>query len=119
MAQTKNGKQIVNVDKNDEMQFVRVLHGDKVAVIGNNRKLLIFDSSEIPEMKRGRGVTLQKYKDGKLADIKSFKSGEGISWQLGDRVRKEMDLIAWLGRRASIGKMPPTGFPKNNKFNLY
>ncbi|MEQ9116427.1 MAG: DNA topoisomerase IV subunit A [Rickettsiales bacterium] len=119
MAQTKNGKQIMNVDKNDSMKFIRVINGENVAAIGNNRKLLVFDLADIPKMKRGRGVTLQKYKDAKLSDIKTFKSEEGLSWQLGDRTRNEMELLTWLGKRANVGKMPPTGFPKNNKFNLY
>ena len=84
--------------------------------MGNNRKMVIYKLDEVPEMNRGRGVILQKYKEGSLSDITTFKLEDGLSWQLGERVRTETDLLTWLGRRGQIGKQPPIGFPRNNKF---
>lgn len=115
IAQTKLGKQIFNLT-NDEALFCRVVTGDSVAIIGENRKLLIFKINELPMMRRGQGVILQKYKQAKLIDLKIFNYSEGLSWQLGDRVRSEAQLLPWLNKRGSIGKIPPVGFPKNNKF---
>lgn len=90
--------------------------GDTIAVIGTNRKLLLFPLSELPEMARGRGVILQKYSGGELSDVKSFKAKEGLTWQSGDRTRTETDLRNWKGERAQAGKMVPTGFNRSNKF---
>ena len=90
--------------------------GDHVAVIGQNRKLLVFPLAEIPEMPRGTGVQLQKYKDGGIADVKVFTLAQGLSWRLGDKTRTEPKLTDWMGMRAQVGRMPPQGFPKSNKF---
>src|SRR5262249_38022302 len=90
--------------------------GDHVAVIGTNRKLLLFKLDEVPEMTRGRGVILQKYKDGGLSDVKCFTLKEGLTWKSGDRDRTETDLRGWLGARAQAGKLPMTGFTRSNKF---
>ena len=90
--------------------------GDHVAVMGDNRKLLVFPLSEVPEMTRGRGVILQKHKDGAVTDIKVIKLADGISWPQGGRTRTESDLRPWLGARAQAGRMAPNGFPKNNRF---
>ncbi|MDF2964857.1 MAG: parC [Rickettsiaceae bacterium] len=117
IAQTKVGKQVLNVQKGQKAAVCLPITGDHVAIIGENRKLLIFKLDEIPEMKRGQGVTLQKYTNAKLSDIKLFKAEEGLTWKLGDRVRVETQLLSWLGRRGSVGKMPPIGFPRNNKFS--
>jgi topoisomerase-4 subunit A len=88
-----------------------------VAVIGENRKLLIFPLDELPEMTRGRGVILQKYKDGGLSDAKTFVLKEGLSWAAGaGRLRTETDLRAWLGKRSQAGRLPPNGFARSNKF---
>jgi topoisomerase-4 subunit A len=87
-----------------------------VAVIGDNRKLLIFPLEEVPEMNPGRGVTLQKYKDGGLSDVKAFNLAEGLTWKSGERVRTETDLRDWIGERAQAGRLPPRGFATNNKF---
>jgi topoisomerase-4 subunit A len=87
-----------------------------VAAIGENRKLLLFPLSQLPEMTRGRGVRLQKYKDGGLADVKTFTLAQGLSWKLGDKVRVETELKPWIGERAQAGRLPPTGFPKTGKF---
>jgi topoisomerase-4 subunit A len=88
-----------------------------VAVIGTNRKLLVFGLDEVPEMKRGQGVTLQKYRDAKLSDMKIFDSESGLSWSLGNKTRLETQIMSWRAKRGSLGKIPPVGFPKDNKFN--
>ncbi len=119
VAQTKNGKLVMSPEKDDGLYIAREAKGDHVAIIGNNRKLLIFNMDEIPDMKRGRGVILQKYKEAKISDLKIFDKNDGLSWRLGERIRSEMELLPWLGKRANIGRMPPVGFPKNNKFDLY
>ena len=84
--------------------------------MGRNRKLLLFKLEEIPEMTRGRGVILQKYRDGGVSDIKLFTLADGLTWSLGDKTRTETNLILWLGKRATVGRTPPVGFPRNNKF---
>jgi topoisomerase-4 subunit A len=88
-----------------------------VAVVGDNRKLLVFDLADMPEMSRGRGVILQRYKDGGLSDIVVFNKADGLQWRSGDRTRTETDLRDWVGRRAQSGRLPPRGFPRNNKFD--
>ena len=117
VAQTKNGKQILNTVPGHKAIACVPANGDHVAVIGENRKLLIFPISQIPPMKKGQGVALQKYKDGTLADVKVFNRKEGLSWQLGGKVRVETDLKPWIGNRADAGRLPPTGFPRTNKFS--
>ena len=91
--------------------------GDMVAVVGQNRRLLVFALSELPEMTRGKGVVLQRYKDGGLADVKVFEGASGLSWQMGGgRTRKETDLLPWTRKRGAVGKLPPTGFPRPARF---
>jgi topoisomerase-4 subunit A len=116
IAQTKTGKQILNATADDPAIICLPMLGDTVATIGKNRKMLVFAASEVPELNRGRGVILQKYKDGGLSDIKVFNLQDGLSWKQGERTRTEKDLTPWLGKRAQTGRMPPTGFPRNNKF---
>ena len=88
-----------------------------VAVVGVNRKLVAFPVEEVPEMTRGKGVILQRFKDGGLADITVYSSDVGLSWKAGGgRTRTESDMSPWLGKRASAGKLPPTGFPRPAKF---
>ncbi len=117
VAQTKNGKQVINPGEGVEAAVCRPVEGDHVAVVGENRKLLVFPIEELPEMVRGRGVILQKYKDGGLSDAKTFTLAEGLTWAAGaGRTRTETDLRAWLGKRAQAGRLPPTGFPRSNKF---
>jgi topoisomerase-4 subunit A len=116
IASTKNGKQILNPVAPAKAEFCIPVEGDHVAIIGENRKLLIFPITQIPPMKKGQGVTLQKYKESSVSDIKTFNLKEGLSWQLGGRVRLETDLKAWQGNRADAGRLPPTGFPRENKF---
>jgi len=115
LAQTKNGKQVMNTDKGVAVAS-RPVAGDHVAVVGENRKLLVFPLNEIPEMKRGQGVSLQKYKGGGLSDVKVFKKSEGLTWKSGDRVRTETGIMDWLGHRGTAGKLPPQGFPRSNTF---
>jgi topoisomerase-4 subunit A len=115
VAQTKAGKQIMNLDEDEKALGCVPAEGDAVAVLGDNRKLLVFKLDEVPEMSRGRGVILQRYKDGGLADIKVFHLADGLSWNLGERVRTEMDLALWLGERGQAGRLPPNGFPRSNR----
>ena len=116
LAQTRTGKMILNTGDGEKAAFCLPMEGDAVAIMGDNRKLLVFLAEEIPDMSRGRGVILQKYRDGGTADIKVFTLAQGLTWSLGERTRTEPDLTPWLGKRASIGRLPPTGFPRNNKF---
>jgi topoisomerase-4 subunit A len=92
--------------------------GDHVAVVGENRKMLVFPLADLPEMGRGKGVRLQKYKDGGLADVTTVTYAAGLAWkETGGRTRTEADLAEWLGPRASAGRMAPRGFPRDNRFN--
>jgi topoisomerase-4 subunit A len=117
IAQTRAGKQVLNVsDKSPALLCVQA-RGDSVAVIGRNRKLLVFGLDEIPTMTRGRGVILQRYKDGGLSDVRTFSREEGLSWKHGGGERTETKLDGWLGKRAQSGRLPPTGFPRSNKFS--
>ncbi len=117
VASTKGGKQILNLSKDNKCIVCTPVEGDMVAVIGTNRKLVVFGIDELPEMKRGQGVILQKYRDAKLGDVKTFDSNEGLSWNLGTKTRLEKDIMSWRAKRGGIGKIPPVGFPKENKFN--
>ncbi len=116
IAQTKTGRQVLNVAGAVEAKACVGAAGDTVAVIGDNRKLACFPLSEVPEMARGRGVILQRYRQGGLSDLTVFAAADGLSWRLGDRTRTETDLTPWLGRRAAAGRLPPKGFPKSNRF---
>ena len=117
IAQTRTGKQVLNVGGGARAVRCIVVDGDSVAVVGQNRKLLIFPLDEIPELAKGKGVILQRYKDGELADIKVFTLADGLSWQMGGgRTRTETELATWQGRRGGSGKLPPTGFPRPARF---
>lgn len=116
LAQTKNGRQVLNLAPGVEAAVCRPVEGDMVAVIGENRKMLLFPLDQMPEMARGRGVILQKYKDGGLSDAKTFRKKEGLSWRIGEKIRTETALKDWMGERAQAGRLPPQGFPKTNKF---
>ncbi len=116
-AQTRAGKQVLNVSGDIEAKICRPASGDTVAVIGENRKLLVFDAAELPEMTRGRGVILQRYKDGGLSDAIFFERAAGLQWRSGERTRTETDLRPWLGKRSKAGRLPPKGFPRNNRFD--
>ena len=117
LAEKRTGKNVLTVEPPDRLFVVTDVEGDSVAVIGDNRKLLVFPLEQVPEMSRGRGVTLQGYKDGGLSDVKVFRRADGLTWQLGGRTRTETALSGWVGNRAGAGKMPPNGFPKSNSFD--
>jgi topoisomerase-4 subunit A len=116
LAEKRTGKQVMNIDPPTEAALCVPADGDSVAVIGENRKLLVFPIEQVPEMSRGRGVQLQAYRDGGLSDAKVFNRADGLSWTLGERTRTEADLRPWLGNRAGAGKAPPNGFPRGNRF---
>jgi topoisomerase-4 subunit A len=116
LAQTRGGKQILNLGKGALARAATPVSGDTVAVVGENRKLLLFPLSDVPEMARGRGVILQRYKQGGLSDVKAFVLAAGLTWRRGDQTRTETDLRAWIGARAQSGRIVPSGFPKNNRF---
>ena len=118
VAQTRSGKQVLNVRDGVRAIVCTPMCGDAVAVVGENRKVLVFMADELPEMGRGKGVRLQKYKDGGLSDATSFTLAEGLSWSdPAGRTRTESELAEWTGKRASAGRMAPRGFPRDNKFN--
>jgi topoisomerase IV subunit A len=120
LANTRKGKQVLNVAPPDAARALTVADGELVAAIGENRKMLIFPLEQVPEMGRGRGVRLQRYKDGGLSDLKTFKVEEGLSWtdaagrafSLGLR-----ELADWRGNRADAGRLAPKGFPRTNTFS--
>ncbi|MDA7592155.1 DNA topoisomerase IV subunit A [Rhodobacteraceae bacterium] len=117
LAQTRNGKQVLNVKGTVKAAVGKTVVGNYVATVGENRKVLIFALDELPVMQRGKGVRLQKYKDGGLSDVTTFSFEEGLSWlDPAGRTRTETELSEWKSRRASTGKMAPRGFPRNNKF---
>jgi topoisomerase-4 subunit A len=121
LAETRKGKQLVNVRPGAQLAVVRAIPegADAVAAIGENRKMLVFPLSELPELGRGQGVTLQRYRDGGLSDAIAFLLAQGLSWALGGesgRVRTETDLSAWRAARGAAGRMPPIGFPRTNRF---
>jgi topoisomerase-4 subunit A len=116
MAQTRAGKVVLNLDDNEEAALCVPAEGDSVAIIGQNRKLLIFPLSEVPEQARGKGVILQKYKDGKVSDVQVFNKADGLSWMQAERLRNEKNIKEWIGQRAQAGHQPPQGFPRSNKF---
>ena len=115
-AEKRTGKQILNLKPGEEAALCTLAEGDHVAVIGSNRKLLVFPLDQVPELVRGAGVILQRYKEGGMADLKVFRLAEGLTWKLGDKIRTETNLRDWLGERAQAGRMPPNGFPKSNQF---
>ena len=121
IAETRKGKQVVNVRTGAKLAVVRIIGEghDYVAAVGDNRKLVVFPLADLPEMTRGQGVTIQKYRDGGLSDAISFAFADGLSWSMGGesgRTRTESDLTQWRAARGAAGRMPPMGFPRNNRF---
>ena len=121
VASTKGGRAVLNVAKGKALKVIEVAENDHIAVVGINRKLLIFPLSELPEMKKGQGVGLQKYKEGRISDVTLLKLEDGLSWAMGGnsdstRTRTETDLTPWMGKRASAGRLAPMGFPRDNRF---
>jgi topoisomerase-4 subunit A len=120
LANTRKGKQVLNVAMPDEARAIAVVEGELVAAIGDNRKMLVFPLEQVPEMTRGRGVRLQRYKDGGLSDVKAFKVEEGLSWT--DAAGRAFsltlkELADWRGNRADAGRLAPKGFPRSNTFS--
>jgi topoisomerase-4 subunit A len=121
LAETRKGKQLVNLRTGAKVAVVREVpkEADTVAVVGENRKMLVFPIAELPELARGQGVTLQRYRDGGLSDFIAFRLTDGLSWALGGdsgRTRTETDLTPWRAARGAAGRMPPIGFPRSNRF---
>ncbi|HTM95912.1 MAG TPA: DNA topoisomerase IV subunit A [Croceibacterium sp.] len=121
LAETRKGRQVVNLKAGQKLQVVREIAAahDHVAVVGENRKLMVFHLQELPEMARGQGVTLQRYRDGGLSDATTFTLAEGLSWAMGGesgRTRTENEIGMWKVARGAAGRLPPQGFPKDNKF---
>jgi topoisomerase-4 subunit A len=119
LATTRKGKQVLNVDLPDEARAVAVVEGEQVAAIGENRKVVIFPLEQVPEMTRGRGVRLQRYKDGGLSDVTTFKGADGLTWL--DAAERTFaltlkELADWRGNRADAGRLAPKGFPRANRF---
>ncbi|MDQ0454097.1 DNA topoisomerase IV subunit A [Rhizobium paknamense] len=120
VANTRKGKQVMNVSLPDEAKLVVPVMGDHMAVVGENRKMVVFPLAQVPEMTRGKGVRLQRYKDGGISDIKCFALSDGLTWEdsAGRSFSKNKDeLIEWLGDRASAGRTVPKGFPRSGKFS--
>jgi len=122
VAETRKGKQLVNLRAGAKVAAVRPIPdgADAVAVVGENRKLLVFPLADLPELSRGQGVMLQRYRDGGLSDAIAFRSSDGLSWSLGGesgRTRTETDLTPWRAARGAAGRMPPVGFPRSNHFD--
>ncbi|MBT3361088.1 MAG: DNA topoisomerase IV subunit A [Rhodospirillales bacterium] len=118
VAQTRTGKQVLNLPDGEEAAVCIPIEdaADSLALIGDNRKMLIFPLDEIPVMTRGRGVILQRYAKGGLADARTLKLEDGLSWQAGSRTRTETRLVDWCGKRGQAGRLPPVGFPRSNRF---
>ena len=118
VAQTRSGKQVLNVRGDTRALICRPVTGDSVATVGENRKVLVFGLDELPEMNRGKGVRLQKFKDGGLSDAITFVGADGLVWQdPAGRTRTQSDLAEWTGKRAGAGRMAPRGFPRDNRFD--
>jgi len=119
LANTRKGKQVLNVKPPDAACALTPVEGELIAAIGENRKMVVFPIEQVPEMARGRGVRLQRHKDGGLSDIKTFEVEKGLTWtDSAGRVftLSLKELADWRGNRADAGRLAPKGFPKNNKF---
>ena len=121
IAETRKGKQVVNVRPGARLSVVRPIgaDADSIAIVGENRKLLVFPLIEMPRMARGQGVQMQRYRDGGLSDAVTFRMADGLSWAMGGdsgRTRTESDMTPWRVARGAAGRMPPVGFPRDNRF---
>ena len=119
VANTRKGKQVMNVDAPEESASASPPSGDHVAIVGENRKMLVFPLDQVPEMTRGKGVRLQRYKDGGVADARVFAKADGLTWVDSSGrtfTRPIAELKDWIGDRAQAGRLPPQGFPRNNRF---
>ncbi len=118
VAQTRNGRQVLNLAGGAKARVCVPAHGTHVAALGENRKLLVFALDQLPQMTRGRGVVIQRYKEGGLADVKVFTPDQGLAWRSGARIRTltQDELEAWIGKRAQTGRRPPPGSPRTSRF---
>ena len=121
LAETRKGRAVMSTKPGIHLKIVREIPAehDHVAVVGDNRKLVIFSLEELPLMAKGQGVTLQRYRDGGLSDLITLKLEDGLSWTMGGetgRTRNEKDMGLWKVARGAAGRLPPTGFPRDNKF---
>jgi topoisomerase-4 subunit A len=120
VANTRKGKQVLNLKAGEKAAAINTVEGELVASIGENRKMVIFPLEQLPEMARGSGVRLQRYKDGGLSDVKTFKGAEGLTWTDGAGRAFSMtlkELSDWRGNRADAGRLAPKGFPRSNRFS--
>ena len=119
VAQTRNGRQVLNLADGARARVCVPAYGTYIAALGENRKLLIFELAELPEMGRGRGVVLQRYRDGGLADVKVFDLEKGLSCRTGQKVRtfSAAEIGDWIGKRAQAGRIVPKGFSRANRFS--
>ncbi|WCT72497.1 DNA topoisomerase IV subunit A [Sphingomonas naphthae] len=123
LAETRKGRQVVNLKTGIKLKIVRAIaaQDDYIAAIGDNRKMVVFPIGELPELARGQGAQIQRYRDGGLSDAISFRLSDGLSWAMGGdsgRTRTEADLGPWRAARGAAGRMPPTGFPRDNRFQI-
>jgi len=121
LAETRKGRGVVSTKPGVKLAVVRQIAAehDHIAVVGDNRKLVVFALSELPILAKGQGVTLQRYRDGGMSDAITLKLDEGLSWTMGGdsgRTRTEKDLMLWKVARGAAGRLPPQGFPRDNKF---
>ncbi len=116
LAQTRTGKQVLVLDEGEKPLACVPAGGDHIAVIGENRKILVFEMNDLPCMSRGKGVAFQKYKDGSISDIKVINFADGLAWMRAGKAYHQKDLILWKGKRASAGRLAPVGFPRTNRF---
>ncbi len=118
LAEKRTGKQVLNVKPGERAALCAPVDGDHVAIMGTGRKLLVFPLDQVPELMRGSGVILQRYRDGSVSDAKVFSLADGLTWQLGEKTRTEKSLQGWLGDRGQAGRAAPTGFPRSGKFAI-
>ncbi len=118
LAEKRTGKQVLNVKPGEHAALCVPADGDHVAIVGTGRKLLVFPLEQVPELTRGSGVILQRYRDGSVSDAKVFRLADGLTWQLGEKTRTEKTLDVWLGDRGQAGRTAPTGFPRTGRFAI-
>lgn len=117
-AHTRSGKQVLNVPEQIKAAFCQVVQGEYIAIIGDNRRMAVYLVEEIPEMQRGRGVILQKYRGGGVSDVMTFTKDEGLKWLRGTSTHKLPDWERWIVKRGAGGRFAPVGFPRSNKFGF-
>jgi len=121
LAETRKGRGVMSTKPGVRLMVAREIPAehDHVAVVGDNRKLVLFSLEEMPVMAKGQGVTLQRYRDGGMADVITLKLEDGLSWKMGGdtgRTRTETDMRMWKVARGAAGRLPPNGFPRDNRF---